>query len=125
MGRAARRQPGARARAGSRTPRPSPATTAAQSDIRRNNFLALVFCLMLGTAALPHILMRSYTTPSVRETRGSVFWTLFFILLVYLTIPALAVLVKYDIYSALVGSRLRQPARPGFRTGPTWTRSIP
>jgi cation/acetate symporter len=74
------------------------------SDIKRNNFLALVFCLMLGTAALPHILMRSYTTPSVHETRVSVFWTLFFILLIYLTIPALAVLVKYDIYSALVGS---------------------
>ena len=75
-----------------------------QSDIKRNNFLALVFCLMLGTAAMPHILMRSYTTPSVHETRVSVFWTLFFILLIYLTIPALAVLVKYDIYSALVGS---------------------
>ncbi|MBV6324044.1 sodium:solute symporter family protein [Duganella violaceipulchra] len=74
------------------------------SDIKRNNFLALVFCLMLGTAALPHILMRSYTTPSVHETRVSVFWTLFFILLIYLTIPALAVLVKYDIYNALVGS---------------------
>ena len=75
----------------------------ATSDIKRNNFLALVFCLMLGTAALPHILMRSYTTPSVHETRVSVFWTLFFILLIYLTIPALAVLVKYDIYNALVG----------------------
>jgi cation/acetate symporter len=59
---------------------------------------------MLGTAALPHILMRSYTTPAVRDTRVSVFWTLFFILLIYLTIPALAVLVKYDIYSSLVGS---------------------
>ncbi|WP_343728401.1 sodium:solute symporter family protein [Duganella sp.] len=75
----------------------------ATSDIKRNNFLALVFCLMLGTAALPHILMRSYTTPSVHETRVSVFWTLFFILLIYLTIPALAVLVKYDIYNSLVG----------------------
>jgi len=76
----------------------------ATSDIKRNNFLALVFCLMLGTAALPHILMRAYTTPSVHATRVSVFWTLFFILLIYLTIPALAVLVKYDIYSALVGT---------------------
>jgi cation/acetate symporter len=76
----------------------------ATSDIKRNNFLALVFCLMLGTAALPHILMRSYTTPSVHDTRVSVLWTLFFILLIYLTIPALAVLVKYDIYNALVGT---------------------
>jgi cation/acetate symporter len=83
---------------------PFPGADQAQSDIRRNNFLALVFCLMFGTAALPHILMRAYTTPSVRETRVSVFWTLFFILLVYLTIPALAVLAKYDIYTYLVGS---------------------
>ena len=94
----------ARARAPQPHATPFPADTPAQSDIRRNNFLALVFCLMLGTAALPHILMRSYTTPSVRATRTSVFWTLFFILLIYLTIPALAVLVKFDLYTALVGS---------------------
>jgi cation/acetate symporter len=62
---------------------------------------------MMGTAALPHILMRSYTTPSVNETRVSVFWTLFFILLIYLTIPALAVLAKYDIYTYLVGSEYK------------------
>jgi cation/acetate symporter len=52
---------------------PFPGPDRGQSDIRRNNFLALVFCLMLGTAALPHILMRSYTTPSVQEARVSVF----------------------------------------------------
>lgn len=74
------------------------------ADERRNNFIALVFCLMMGTAALPHILVRYYTTPSVRETRVSVFWTLFFVMLLYITVPALAVLVKFDIYSALVGS---------------------
>ncbi len=75
-----------------------------ESDIKRNNFMALVFCLMMGTAALPHILIRYYTTPSVRESRDSVFWSLFFIMLLYITIPALAILVKYDIYSSLVGS---------------------
>ncbi|MEO6920217.1 MAG: sodium:solute symporter family protein [Collimonas sp.] len=83
---------------------PFAASSPEASDIKRNNFLALVFCLMLGTAALPHILMRYYTTPSVQETRKSVFWTLFFILLIYLTVPALAVLVKYYIYTSLVGS---------------------
>ena len=91
---------------------PFPAAAREQSDIKRNNFLALVFCMMLGTAALPHILMRSYTTPSVHETRVSVFWALFFILLIYLSIPALAVLVKYDIYSALVGTQ--------YTNLPTW-----
>lgn len=59
---------------------------------------------MLGTASLPHILVRYNTTPSVHEARASVFWTLFFIMLLYVTIPALAVLLKLDIYTALVGS---------------------
>ncbi len=71
---------------------------------KRKNFLALVLCLMVGTAALPHILMRFYTTPSVKEARESVFWSLLFISLLYITAPALAVLAKYDVYTLLVGS---------------------
>jgi cation/acetate symporter len=73
-------------------------------DVSRRNFLALIFCLMVGTAALPHILMRYYTTPSVKEARSSVTWSLFFIFLLYFTAPALAVLVKYEMFSAVVGS---------------------
>lgn len=83
--------------------KPFPGKDQATSDAKRNNFLALVLCLMMGTAALPHVLTRYYTTPSVTETRFSVAWTMFFIMLIYLTIPALAVLVKYDIYTSLVG----------------------
>jgi cation/acetate symporter len=70
----------------------------------RRNFLALVFCLMVGTAALPHILMRYYTTPSVKDARASVTWSLFFIFLLYFTAPALAVLVKYEVFNVLVGT---------------------
>jgi len=70
----------------------------------RLNFLALVFCLMVGTAALPHILMRYYTTPSVKQARSSVTWSLFFIFLLYFTAPALAVLVKYEVFTVLVGT---------------------
>jgi cation/acetate symporter len=81
-----------------------PGKDDAAKDVSRRNFLALVFCLMIGTAALPHILMRYYTTPSVREARTSVFWSLFFIFLLYFSAPALAVLVKYDVYTLLVGS---------------------
>ena len=75
------------------------------TDAVRNNFLAVVLCLMMGTAGLPHILMRSFTTPSVNAARQSVFWSLFFILLLYLMAPALAILVKFEIYSNLVGMR--------------------
>ncbi|MEZ0307774.1 MAG: VC_2705 family sodium/solute symporter, partial [Ramlibacter sp.] len=70
----------------------------------RRNFLALIFCLMVGTAALPHILMRYYTTPSVKQARDSVTWSLFFIFLLYFTAPALAVLVKYEVFNVLVGT---------------------
>ena len=73
-------------------------------DTSRRNFLALIFCLMVGTAALPHILMRFYTTPSVKQARESVSWSLFFIFLLYFTAPALAVLVKYEVFNVLVGT---------------------
>ncbi|KNZ31550.1 MAG: sodium:solute symporter [Methylibium sp. NZG] len=77
-------------------------------DNSRRNFLALVFCLMVGTAALPHILMRYYTTPSVKQARESVTWSLFFIFLLYFTAPALAVLVKFEVFSVLVGTPIDQ-----------------
>ncbi|MGE0348618.1 sodium:solute symporter family protein [Hydrogenophaga sp.] len=73
-------------------------------DTSRRNFLALIFCLMIGTAALPHILMRYYTVPSVKEARQSVTWSLFFIFLLYFTAPALAVMVKYEVLTVLVGT---------------------
>ncbi|MGM9491785.1 VC_2705 family sodium/solute symporter [Ideonella sp. YS5] len=77
-------------------------------DDSRRNFLALVFCLMVGTAGLPHILARYYTTPSVREARESVVWSLLFISVLYLTAPALAVLVKYEVFNSLVGTPFDQ-----------------
>ncbi len=85
-----------------------PGKDQAARDIARLNFLALIFCLMVGTAALPHILMRYYTTPSVREARISVGWSLFFIFLLYFTAPSLAVLVKFEIYNNLVGTSFSQ-----------------
>ena len=77
-------------------------------DVSRLNFLALVFCLMVGTAALPHILIRYYTVPNVRQARQSVAWSLFFIVLLYITAPALAVLVKYEVFTLVVGTPFSQ-----------------
>jgi len=87
---------------------PFPGATEQARDTARLNFLGIVFCMMFGTAALPHILMRYYTTPSVRQARVSVFWSLFFIFLLYFTAPCLAVLAKYDVYSHLVGSKFAE-----------------
>jgi cation/acetate symporter len=87
---------------------PFPGKDEEAQNKARKNFLALVFCLMVGTAALPHILMRYYTTPSVKEARISVGWSLFFIFLLYFTAPALAILVKYEVYQNVVGTSFAQ-----------------
>ena len=70
------------------------------------NFFGLIFCLMLGTAGLPHILMRFFTTSSVRAARKSVGWALFFIFLLYFTAPAYAAFAKLEIYSNVIGSEI-------------------
>ncbi|HMS26061.1 MAG TPA: cation acetate symporter [Burkholderiaceae bacterium] len=101
---AARTSNAAKAAPPIRHAQPFPGKDEATQNIARKNFLALVFCLMIGTAALPHILMRYYTTPSVKEARESVSWSLFFIFLLYFTAPALAVLAKYEVYTVLVNT---------------------
>ena len=60
-------------------------------------FITLVLCMMAGTASLPHILMRYFTTPSVQAARQSVAWSLFFIFLLYFTAPALATFTKLQL----------------------------
>lgn len=78
-----------------------PAEDPEQHLSQRINFLALIFCLTVGTAALPHVLIRYYTTPTVRQARESVFWSLLFILLLYMTAPAYAVFAKYEVLTNL------------------------
>ncbi|CAM4381309.1 sodium:solute symporter family protein [Bordetella tumbae] len=91
---------------------PFPSKDPQERQDMRTNFLALVLCLMLGTAGMPHILMRSYTTSSVVEARRSVCWSLLFILLLYFMAPALALLIKYEVYTQVVGSK--------FASLPSW-----
>jgi cation/acetate symporter len=61
-------------------------------------FVTLVACMMIGTASLPHILMRYFTTPTVRDARNSVAWSLFFIFLLYHSAPALATFSKLQLF---------------------------
>ncbi|KVP51248.1 sodium:solute symporter family protein [Burkholderia ubonensis] len=91
---------------------PFPAASDDERRPRERNFLALLLCLSLGTASLPHILTRYNTTTSVASARRSVGWTLFFIALFYLSVPVLAVMIKYEILANLVG-------RP-FAALPAW-----
>ncbi|MGH8740671.1 MAG: sodium:solute symporter family protein [Burkholderiales bacterium] len=70
---------------------------AANTAVAKWQFVTLVACMMLGTASLPHILMRYFTTPTVRDARKSVAWSLFFIFLLYFTAPALATFTKLQV----------------------------
>lgn len=71
----------------------------------QNKSMLDVFCitmaLMVGTAGLPHILVRFYTVPSVRGARYSAGWALLFIVLLYTTAPALAVFARYNLVQTL------------------------
>ncbi len=72
-------------------------SVAAEGFIPAVKFVTLTACMMLGTASLPHILMRYFTTPSVRAARVSVAWSLLFIFLLYFTAPALATFTKLQV----------------------------
>ncbi len=72
-------------------------SVASNDPIAAFRFVTLVACMMMGTASLPHILMRYFTTPSVRDARRSVAWSLLFIFLLYFTAPALATLTKLQV----------------------------
>jgi cation/acetate symporter len=76
------------------------------SWVEFHNFWALVLCLMVGTASLPHILMRYFTTPNVRDARKSVGWSIFFIFLLYFTAPAYAAFAKREVYRDVIGQQI-------------------
>ena len=63
--------------------------------------LFITIALMVGTAGLPHVIVRFYTVPNVRAARYSAGWALLFIALLYTTAPALAVFARYNLVNSL------------------------
>ncbi|WJK39984.1 sodium:solute symporter family protein [Solwaraspora sp. WMMA2056] len=59
--------------------------------------------LMIGTAGLPHVIVRFYTTKTVRGARYSAFWALFFIALLYTTAPAVGAFTKLNLLQSVNG----------------------
>ncbi len=85
-------------RAGNRSEhRTGPCDAFLHGGYDAKNYFLLILCLMVGTASLPHVLMRYFTTPSVREARVSVAWSLLFIFLLYFTAPAYAAFAKWTM----------------------------
>jgi len=83
------------------------------------NWFGLCFCMMVGTAGLPHILMRYYTTPSVRQARSSVGWSLFFIFLLYFSAPAYAAFAKWTVLTDVIGKKVTDLPQWIYRWGDT------
>jgi cation/acetate symporter len=65
--------------------------------------LCIALALMVGTAGLPHVIVRFYTVPDVRSARLSAGWALAFIALLYTTAPALACFARYNLIQSLHG----------------------
>ena len=67
------------------------------------NVFCVTLSLMVGTAGLPHVIVRFYTVKSVRAARWSAFWALLFISALYLTAPATAAFARYYMIQSLQG----------------------
>jgi len=69
-------------------------TTTAGSTL---NMFVYTMSLMIGTAGLPHVIMRFFTVPTVKAARSSAGWALVFIALLYTTAPAVAAMAKFNL----------------------------
>ena len=69
-----------------------------QKDTTLNMFLFTV-SLMIGTAGLPHVIVRFFTVPTVKDARSSAGWALVFIALLYLTAPAVGAMARMNLIS--------------------------
>ncbi|HCI13532.1 MAG: cation acetate symporter [Gallionellales bacterium GWA2_60_142] len=73
-------------------------TTTAGSTL---NMFVYTLSLMIGTAGLPHVIMRFFTVPTVAAARSSAGWALVFIAILYTTAPAVAGMAKYNLLSTV------------------------
>ena len=70
--------------------------------------LFITIALMVGTAGLPHVIVRFYTVPDVRAARYSAGWALLFIALLYTSAPALATFARYNLINTLHNQPIEQ-----------------
>jgi len=73
-------------------------TTTAGSTL---NMFMYTLSLMIGTAGLPHVIMRFFTVPSVKDARSSAGWALVFIAILYTTAPAVAAMAKLNLHGTV------------------------
>ena len=85
------------------------------------NMFFYTLSLMIGTAGLPHVIMRFFTVPSVKAARSSAGWALVFIAVLYTTAPAVAAMARLNLMTTI-----DQPAEENnlaYNDRPSWFRN--
>ena len=81
---------------------------------------AITGALMVGTAGLPHVIVRFFTVPRVKDTRISAAWTLVFIAIVYTTAPAVASFARVNMIDTING---KDGSGTAYAEAPTWIKN--
>jgi cation/acetate symporter len=85
------------------------------------NMVALTLSLMIGTAGLPHVIVRFFTVPRVRDARASAGWALFFIALLYTTAPAVGAMSFYNLINTIQSGPIGSPTgNLVYKDRPQW-----
>lgn len=86
------------------------------------NMLLFTMSLMIGTAGLPHVIIRFFTVPKVADARWSAGWTLIFIALLYLTAPAVASMARLNLLTTVYPQGVEAPAL-AYEERPEWVKN--
>jgi cation/acetate symporter len=72
-----------------------------QTRLSTTNMIAYTLSLMIGTAGLPHVIIRFFTVPKVKDARTSAGWALVFIAILYTTAPAVAAMARLNLINTM------------------------
>ncbi|HZX17211.1 MAG TPA: sodium:solute symporter family protein [Pseudomonas sp.] len=86
------------------------------------NMVLFTMSLMIGTAGLPHVIIRFFTVPKVADARWSAGWTLIFIALLYLTAPAVASMARLNLMTTIYPQGVEAPAL-AYEERPEWVKT--
>ena len=86
------------------------------------NMVLFTLSLMIGTAGLPHVIIRFFTVPKVSDARWSAGWTLIFIAILYLTAPAVASMARLNLLTTIYPDGPTQPALE-YAERPDWVKT--
>lgn len=86
------------------------------------NMVLFTLSLMIGTAGLPHVIIRFFTVPKVADARSSAGWALVFIALLYTTAPAVASMARLNLLTTVYPQGVEQPALE-YSERPQWVKT--